>query len=392
MPEPGDRFGDYEIIAKLRSGGMATVYVARREGAAGFSKRVAIKVVHPHLAEDAEFTRMFIDEALLSARIEHPNCVHIEELGEQDGTLFLAMEYVRGGSLSQLLNHVVGSGRRLAPALAVHIAAETAEGLGAAHTVTDDDGEPLRVVHRDVSPQNVLLSRAGHVKLIDFGVAKARGRAQETTTGVLKGKFRYMAPEQARGLSIDHRADIYALGIVLWEMLTSRRMFDHDNDLRVLDMVRRPRIAPPSRFAPEVGPELDRVVLEALAPRPGDRFQRAVDFRRAMLAAQPSAAAVDSQALASVVAAYLPPGAGGVVDVASQSGVQSAEPSDPGDPDRWTLPLSTPGSVAPGESVPGESAPIPALDRPQAEAGSAENDDARGQQPQTPRQAGERDP
>jgi len=339
IPGVGDSLGDYELLARLRSGGMATVFVARRRGAEGFRKRVAIKLVHPHLAHDEQFRRMFIDEATLSARIEHPRCVHIEELREDSGVLYLVMEYVRGGSLSQLMAAVTAESRRLAPALAAHIAGATADGLGAAHDARDESGEPLGVVHRDVSPQNILLSRSGHVKLIDFGVAKARGRAQQTSTGTLKGKFRYMAPEQARGLPLDHRADLYALGIVLWEMLTGRRLFDGDNDLRVLDLVRDPRVARPSRLAPEVPDALDRVVLKALAIDPARRFQHAVQMRRALFAAVPQARAVDEHALASVVERFLPRDGDGVVDIASSSGVAEVEPEPLSNPTRWTLPL-----------------------------------------------------
>src|SRR5688500_5151049 len=229
---------------------MATLYLGQRSGAAGFAKNVAIKVVHPHLSDDPQFVRMFVDEALLSARIQHPNVAHVEELGEAEGTYFLVMEFVHGVSLSSLIRALARRKRRIAPELAVAIAIQVADGLHAAHETRGPNGEHLGVVHRDVSPQNVLLSYTGHVKLIDFGIAKAEGRTQSTAAGSIKGKFRYMSPEQALGRTVDRRSDVYALGIVLWEMLTGRNCFDGTNDLLVLDKVRNPQIEPPSTYTP----------------------------------------------------------------------------------------------------------------------------------------------
>ena len=297
----GDKIGDYEIAAKLKSGGMATLYLGRRAGAAGFARHVAIKLVHPHLSEDANFVSMFIDEAKLSARIQHPNVVHVEQFGESGGSYYLVMEYVHGCSLSELLKGLGQRKRRLTPDVAVSITMKLAEGLHAAHEIRGDDGELLGVVHRDVSPQNVLLAYKGHVKLIDFGIAKARGRSQETVAGLLKGKFRYMAPEQAAGLPVDRRSDEYALGIALWEMLTGRRLFKADNDLLLLDMVRSPRIQPPSTGAPGISPELDAVVMKALAPNPKDRYPTCADFRRALAQAVPQAFLVDSERIAALL-------------------------------------------------------------------------------------------
>ena len=302
----GSRIRDYEIIARLKAGGMATLFLARRGGAAGFSRHVAIKVVHPHLAEDQGFIRMFIDEALLSARIQHPNVVHVEELGEDNGTYFLAMEYVHGSALSTLLGSLAKLERRLSPDLAVWIAMRLADGLHAAHELRGDAGEPLGVVHRDVSPQNVILSMTGHVKLIDFGIAKASSSsAKKTETGSLKGKLRYMAPEQAYGAAVDRRTDIYALGIVLWEMLTMHRMFTGANDLQILDQVRAPKIQAPSQLAVDVSPALDRVVLSALAADPALRPQTAQDFRRMLGEAVPAANNVDAGRVSEVLEAVL---------------------------------------------------------------------------------------
>jgi serine/threonine-protein kinase len=302
----GSRIRDYEIIARLKAGGMATLFLARRLGAAGFSRHVAIKVVHPHLAEDQGFIRMFIDEALLSARIQHPNVVHVEELGEDHGTYFLAMEYVHGSALSTLLGSLAKLDRRMSPDLAVWIAMRIADGLHAAHELRDDAGKPLGVVHRDVSPQNVILSMSGNVKLIDFGIAKAASSTgKKTETGSLKGKLRYMSPEQAYGREVDRRTDIYALAIVLWEMLTMHRMFSGANDLQILDQVRAPKIIPPSQLAADVTPELDRVLLTALAADVNARPQTAQDFRRMLGEAYPIANNVDAGRVSEVLEAVL---------------------------------------------------------------------------------------
>ena len=305
MIDVGSKFRDYEIIAQLRVGGMAALYAGRRSGAAGFNRLVAIKVIHPHLSRDKNFVQMFVDEALISARIDHPNVVHVEELGETDGMYFLAMEYVHGASLSQLLSKLVKEGRRLKPELAVHIAARVAEGLHAAHETRDADGHMLGIVHRDVSPQNVLISSRGHVKLIDFGIAKARNRVQQETASSLKGKIGYMSPEQAYGRQIDRRTDLYALGVVLWEMLTTRRMFTAEDDFALLDLVREPNVPPPSHYNPAVPPELDAVVMKALARSPENRVQTGQEFRRLLAEAMPKALTLDVADLADLLFAML---------------------------------------------------------------------------------------
>ena len=303
--ETGQKIGGYEIVARLKAGGMATLYLARREGAAGFARHVAIKVVHPHLAQDDTFVKMFVDEAKLSARIEHPNVVHVEELGEDAGRYFIVMEYVHGCSLAQLVRALAKLERRLAIDLAVHFATKVADGLHAAHEATSDDGAPLGVVHRDISPQNVLLAYKGYVKLIDFGIAKARGRAQETATRTLKGKLRYMAPEQAFGRRVDRRTDIYALGVVLWELLTMRKLFDADDDFALLEKVRNPRIPPPSRLAPGISPALDAAVLWALSAAPDARPPTALAFRDRLAEAAPSAARIDAHHVTELLAAVM---------------------------------------------------------------------------------------
>jgi len=298
---PGSRIGAYEILAPLKSGGMATLFVGRRLGPAGFVRPVAIKVVHPHLASDRSFVEMFLDEARLSARIQHPNVVHVEELGEQNGVFYLAMEYVHGCSLSQFLRQLALGGRGMSPEIACAIAMKVADGLHAAHETADASGQLLGVVHRDISPQNVLLSYDGHVKLIDFGVAKARGRSQETDGVSMKGKLRYMAPEQAWGQPVDRRTDVYALGIVLWESLTHKRLFGASDDFVALEQVRAPMIPAPSRLAPGVAPALDEAMLTALARDPEARFQTAQAFRRAIGNACPGAMQVAAEDVSAVL-------------------------------------------------------------------------------------------
>ncbi len=301
----GDVVGSYTVLAHLRSGGMADLFLARRDGAAGFRRHVAIKVVHPRHAQDEQLVRMFLDEALISARVDHPNVVHVEDLGQLRETYFLVMEYVHGCSLAQLMRVLGEMRRRLSPLVAVAIAARVAEGLHAAHETTDDDGRLVGLVHRDVSPQNILLSHKGHVKLIDFGVAKARLRSEETNVATLKGKVRYMPPEQATTGIVDRRSDVYSLGIVLWEMLTMRRLFAGKSEFEVLLKVRDPKVPPPSRFVPDVPRELDEVVLAALARDPDARPQNAKLFRRMLARALPESMSLDSAHLADLLLSVL---------------------------------------------------------------------------------------
>ncbi len=298
---PGERVASYRIEEALKSGGMGTLLIACKEGAAGFERRVVIKVIHAHLATDASFVRMFIDEAKIASRIHHPNVVHVEELAEIEGTYYLVMEYVPGCSVSQLLASLSRRQLRLASDVAIYIAAQLADGLHAAHEARGEDGELLGVVHRDVSPQNVLLSTQGNVKVIDFGVAKARGRSQSTAGAGLRGKIRYMAPEQAYGRAVDRRTDVYALGIVLWEMLTCRRLFDAPNDFALLDRVRLPEHVPPSRFAPGIAAGLDEIVMAALSPRAEDRPATALELRSRLVESLPSALVLGPPQLAALV-------------------------------------------------------------------------------------------
>ncbi|MBL0217791.1 MAG: protein kinase [Myxococcales bacterium] len=300
--QKGDRIGEYEILSKLRAGGMATLFLGRRHGAAGVSRPVVIKVIHPHLAEDELIVRMFIDEAQISSHISHKNVVYVERFGEHDGVYFIVMEFVDGCSVDQLLRTMNRRGELLSPEVAVHIVIETASGLHAAHETLGTDGQPLNIVHRDVSPSNILLTRDGNIKVIDFGIAKARNRLNTTQDGSgLKGKLRYMSPEQAWGKNVDRSADVYALGVVLWELLTCKPLFKGTDDLAVLELVRNPEIPPPSRLNPSVPPALDGVVLRATARDPAQRLQTAQEFRRQLMHAVPTAVSIPEEAIPSLV-------------------------------------------------------------------------------------------
>lgn len=303
----GQQVGPYTILSPLRAGGMATLYLAWRKGPAGFGRPVALKVVHTHLSRAPQFARMFVDEALLCARIRHPNVVHVEELGEHEGAYYLAMEYVDGASVEDLLDRLCAAGERLPVAMAVSIAGALLEGLYAAHTLRGDEGELLGVVHRDVSPSNALVDRAGHVKLIDFGVAKARGRAFETGAGTLKGKFAYMSPEQASGRPVDQRSDVYSLAVMLWEMLAMRPLFVADTDLALLALVRAPKVVSLRDLRPDVSPSLEQVLLRALQREPSQRPEHARELRRLLLDACPEARSIDASELATLVARLMGP-------------------------------------------------------------------------------------
>lgn len=274
-------FGKYQLLRKIASGGMGQVFLALERGA-GFERLVVLKLILPHLAEDEDFLEMFLDEARLVARLAHPNLITILDLSEIDGRHCLAMEYVQGDDVRRLDKFARTQGRSLPVGLVLRIIAEAAAGLHYAHQARDPQGQPLRLVHRDVSPQNILVGFDGGVKVIDFGVAKAAGSASHTATGVLKGKYPYMSPEQANGMPVDARSDLFALGVVLWELLTNRRLFKGESDLMTLRLVRDCQVPPPSQLNPKLPPGLDALVLKALAPTPEGRFPDCGAFRLAI--------------------------------------------------------------------------------------------------------------
>ncbi len=350
------RFGRYTLLERVGGGGMATVYRASLSGEGGFEKEVAVKVVRPELASESDFVEMFLDEARLSARLGHANLVHTFDFGQVDGTWFLAMEFVRGPTLAHLQRICRTRGIRFGPARSVHVAGEVARGLGYAHRLCDEQGRPLALVHRDVSPQNVLLSREGEVKLADFGIAKAAWRSTVTRPGHVRGKCAYMAPEQARGLALDAGADVFALGVVLWECLTGRPLFDGASDGAVLLQVVQREIPPPSRFAPEVPGFLDDLVLQllerdpALRPANGDEAARALAECRQRLVRSPAETdlAAFLRELSSGTAVVGAAGQGGAAEPASVEIVSAElEPVSRGwfDPEAATV---QPGAVREG--------------------------------------------
>jgi len=270
-----DRF---ELIAEIASGGMATVFLARLEGVAGFQRLYAIKRLHPHLANEGEFVDMFLDEARLAARIHHPNVVPILEVGMSEQGYYLVMEYIEGDTAARLLARASQTGGRLPPSAAIRIALDTLAGLHAAHELTDDEGRPLHIVHRDVSPQNVLVGIDGTSRITDFGVAHAATRLSSTRTGQLKGKLAYMAPEQSRGAAVDRRSDVFAMGVVLWEMLAGKRLFKGGNDAETLHRILFAPIPTLRGSGVPLPLPLDTVCMKALEREPENRYASAAEF------------------------------------------------------------------------------------------------------------------
>lgn len=275
--------GRYALHDEIASGGMGTVHLGRLLGEGGFSRPVAIKRLHPHLARQEEFVHMFMDEARLAARIRHPNVMPTVDVVREDEELFLVMEYVHGAPLSLLLAKMREANRRAPVRIASAIASGLLLGLHAAHEATDEKGRPLGLVHRDVSPQNVLVGADGATRVLDFGVAKARGRLQASTgEGTLKGKLGYLAPEQIRGAEVGRSTDIYAAAVVIWELLTGRRLFPGDNEGHVLEQILVGYVDPPSKWDPSIPEELDQTILQGLSSDPDKRFKSAREMAMAI--------------------------------------------------------------------------------------------------------------
>ena len=268
--------GRYLLLERVSVGGMAEVFRAKLRGEPGI---LAIKRILPSLAEDSDFITMFIDEARIAGHLHHPNVCEIYELARVDDAYFIAMEYVWGKDVLQIQNRFKRLKRELPLGMAVFIASKVCAGLQYAHSRRDGDGRPLDIVHRDISPQNVLVSYEGEVKLIDFGIAKAVSRSSKTQAGVLKGKFGYMSPEQVRGLPLDQRSDIFALGTVLYELCTGRRLFSGESDFAVLDKVRNAHVLPPRQRNAQIPERLEQVIMRALQRDADARFQRASEFQ-----------------------------------------------------------------------------------------------------------------
>jgi len=282
-PAPDRRLGRYELLGTLGTGGMATVYLGRAAGEAGFQRLFAIKVLHPYLMAEPQFIAMFLDEARIAGALHHPNIVPIVDLGTHDGTYYVAMEYIDGCSLAELLKK---HRKHRPPRLLVPIMLDALAGLEAAHSLTDEAGRPINLVHRDVSPQNILIGVDGTARITDFGIARADARINTTQPGQLKGKFAYMSPEHFRSApSIDRRADIFSAGCVLWSMLTGRRLFQAETDGATIFNVIELDIPPPSVIGLAPPAAFDAVCLRALERDPEKRFATAQDMEEALRSA-----------------------------------------------------------------------------------------------------------
>ncbi|WNG19004.1 serine/threonine protein kinase [Cystobacter fuscus] len=265
--------GRYQLMGKLASGGMAEVYLAKAAGPMGFEKKLVVKRILPHLAEDESFIEMFFAEARLVARLDHPNIVQIFDFGEADGSYFLAMEYIDGLNLRVLLKRVRAAGERLPVALCAKIVSTACEGLAYAHEfVEPDTGKPLHLVHRDISPDNILVSTHGAVKLADFGIAKAANQLHRTQTGIVKGKASYMSPEQLQGKPLDARADLFALGVVLYELLSGRKPFEAENPTGMMLAILHEEPIPVTRYREDVPPRVQQILARTLAKERDARY------------------------------------------------------------------------------------------------------------------------
>lgn len=274
----------YKPLFKLDAGGMAEVYVAEAVAMAGFSKKVAIKRILPGLLEEKRFVRMFLDEARLSLRLNHANVVSVFDIGRTDNTYFIVMEYVEGTNLKSLLEYYAKINKPIPVANCIWIVSEILKGLDYAHSLADSQtGRNMGIVHRDISPPNILVSWNAEVKITDFGLAKATTQLEATDPGVVKGKFSYLSPEAARGEQVDHRTDLFAVGILLFELLTLRRLFLGDSDWNTIERVRAARIPNLCKINPEVPPELNTIVHRALAKDPAKRYRNAAEFADALV-------------------------------------------------------------------------------------------------------------
>jgi len=282
--EVGSTASSYEILAKLATGGMAEIFLARAASTAGMERYVVLKRVLRDRASDAAFVRMFLDEARLAAQLQHPNIAQVYDIGKLGDSYFFTMEYVHGETVRALLHRSHGLRRPIPLGTMLTISAGAAAGLHHAHERNGLDGKPLGIVHRDVSPSNLMVSYEGHVKLVDFGVAKAAHQSQETRSGTVKGKIAYLSPEQCRGRGVDRRSDLFSLGIVMWEMLTTERLFRSPSDFETMAAIVNEPTPPPSSRRPQgdVPPELDALVLRLLAKTPEERFQTADELLEAI--------------------------------------------------------------------------------------------------------------
>ncbi|HEY4393375.1 MAG TPA: protein kinase [Polyangia bacterium] len=273
----------YRITERVAAGGMAEVFRGVAESMRGFKKNVAIKRILPALAQNKKFVAMFLDEARLSLALQHANIVQVFEIGHSEDTYFIVMEYVDGVDLKAILDWRKRVNKRVPVAHSLYVIMEICKGISYAHELTNQENDaPLGIVHRDISPPNVLISKQGEIKVVDFGLAKATSQVEVTDPGVVKGKMSYLSPEAARGEEVDHRADIFAVGILLYEMLTGKRLFYGETDYQTVELVRNAKVPPLRPQNPQVEPELEDIVRKALAKRKEDRYQSATDLQDAL--------------------------------------------------------------------------------------------------------------
>ncbi len=279
---PVRRFGAYTLVKKLATGGMAEIWLARQRGLAGFNRFVVIKKILSHLAEQKTFRDMFLDEARTCAALSHPNIVQVYDLGRVDESYFIAMEFISGENLAAIAWRGMKRSHPFPPYYAARVIADACKALHYAHHLKGTDGHPLHIVHRDISPQNILVTYEGEVKIVDFGIAKAASKSEVTKTGMLKGKFSYMSPEQCLGSAVDNRSDIFALGILLYELCTGKRLFKHESELMILEMITKRSVVAPSQVAASISAGLEDIIMKALEKDPRRRFQNSQEMQFAL--------------------------------------------------------------------------------------------------------------
>lgn len=272
-------FGKYKLLERIAVGGMAEVFLAVRPGLEGFEKTLAIKRIRPHLSSEEAFVKMFLNEAKLAAQLQHPNIVQIFDLGKINSSYFIAMEYISGRDMSRVVPKAERAGIQFPLEYALSIAASVLDGLAYAHTKTDDFGVPLNIVHRDITPENIMVGWNGNVKILDFGIAKAAIGTDQTRAGEIKGKLAYMSPEQGMGKVLDARSDIFALGVVLYEWITGYKMFTGENEMAILKSIIEGRIYPPSYFREDLPEGIEDILMKALAKDREARYQNARDMQ-----------------------------------------------------------------------------------------------------------------
>lgn len=275
----GTRFGKYTLLNRIAVGGMAEVFLARQEGLEGFEKTICIKRIRPHLSSQPNFVRMFLNEAKLAAQLNHPNVVQIYDLGRVNDSYFIAMEYISGRDMSRIIPKAEKAGIPFPMIYALRIASNVCEGLYYAHTKTDAYGNPLNVVHRDITPENILVSFNGTVKIVDFGIAKANTQLEQTRAGEIKGKLSYMSPEQCMGHVLDARSDLFSFGSVIYEWITGYKLFTGENEMAILKSIIDGKIYPPSYFKEDVPEAVERILMKALEKDRNKRYQSAWEMQ-----------------------------------------------------------------------------------------------------------------